>query len=86
MRTERSEGAGVACFQMLMSGANLQMKDMLPNPCPPATKEESIVDDTYSADIATQHTYYTNSKHVEKFKFIFEYNIKSKEITVRVVE
>jgi len=49
-------------------------------------KEKSIVDDTYSADIATQHTYYTNSKHVEKFKFIFEYNIKSKEITVRVVE
>jgi hypothetical protein len=23
---------------MLMSGANLQMKDMLPNPCPPAMK------------------------------------------------
>ena len=38
MQTERSEGAGVACFQMLMSGANLQMKDMLPNPCPPAMK------------------------------------------------
>jgi len=36
MQTERSEGAGVACFQMLMSGANLQMKDMLPNPCPPS--------------------------------------------------
>ena len=36
MRTERSEGAGVACFHMLMSVANLQMKDMLPTPCPPA--------------------------------------------------
>ena len=36
MRTERSEGAGVACFQLLMSMANLQMKDMLPTPCPPA--------------------------------------------------
>jgi hypothetical protein len=36
MQTERSEETGVACFQMLMSGANLQMKDMLPNPCPPA--------------------------------------------------
>ena len=44
--------------------------------------EESTLGDIYTAKINAKHTYYTNEKHTEEYKFSFEYNLKTKNIIV----